>query len=241
MNKHSTTQIIAETREIYNKIAPQFSETRKFSWQGFEKIKKYVNDGDKIIDLGCGNGRTAKIFEDLNVDYLGIDNSEGLIKEAKKIIKNKNFDFEVGDITNLYLPKNKFNLALLVAVLHHIPSKDLQLAVLKNIHKTLKPGGRLVISNWNLWSWQYRKRYWKYLITSKRKDQPIIMSLKDAFIPWKLKNNWQWRFVHSFSKGELKSLLKKAGFTVEDIYYLNRGKKSGLFGGENLVAIAVKR
>ncbi|PIX02803.1 SAM-dependent methyltransferase, partial [bacterium (Candidatus Gribaldobacteria) CG_4_8_14_3_um_filter_42_11] len=41
-----------------------------------------VKDGDKVLDVGCGNGRLVKAFENKKISYLGVDNSEKLIKLA---------------------------------------------------------------------------------------------------------------------------------------------------------------
>ena len=102
-------------------------------------------------------------------------------------------------------------------------------------------GGRLVIYNWNLWSLGRRKNYWRYLFDFKNKTKMGVWSVKDAFIPWKLSGECQSRYVHSFSKSELKKLLQQADFVIEDIYYESRGMKSNFFRGRNLVAIASKK
>ncbi len=47
--------------------------------------------------------------------------------------------------------EGKYNLVFLLAVLHHIPTRSLRLKILKDIHSVLAPGGRLVLSTWNLW------------------------------------------------------------------------------------------
>jgi cyclopropane fatty-acyl-phospholipid synthase-like methyltransferase len=45
---------------------------------------EYILPGQKVLDLGCGNGRLFKILKNKNVKYVGVDNSEKLLLEAQK-------------------------------------------------------------------------------------------------------------------------------------------------------------
>ena len=58
---------IKQNKEVYNKIAKLFSKTRKFLWYDLEPLVKYTKNGDKILDLGCGNGRLYQLFSDLSI------------------------------------------------------------------------------------------------------------------------------------------------------------------------------
>ena len=67
---------------------------------------KDLKEGEKILDLGCGNGRWYKIFKEKKVDYFGLDNSEKLIEIAKENFPEAKFF--VGDALNLPFPDNFF-------------------------------------------------------------------------------------------------------------------------------------
>lgn len=243
--KKNKQKILAQTRDIYNAIASDFSDTRGKWWQGFGSFDKYVKAGDRVLDAGCGNGRMAEIFCDSKIRYLGIDNSEELIKIAKQRFKNQRWaEFEVGDVLALAETPASFDLVLMIAVLHHLPTKKLRLQALRNISRLLKPGGRLVISNWNLWqiSGQKKFRYWRYLFSYGEKIKRGIWRLSDAFVPWKPLAGDNLRYVHSFRRNELKRLLKKSGFKVEKISFESKtGAPATIFSGDNLLAIAVKK
>ena len=249
MDQRITNKILQQTRDIYNKIAPDFSNTRGHWWKGMGSFNKYVQPGDQVLDLGCGNGRMAEIFLESKIDYLGLDNSTELIKIAQQRYPgHSNFRFTVGDVTRLQLPDNQYSLVLLIAVLHHIPTQRLRLKILSDIYQTLKPGGRLVISNWNLWqvwgSFNYKFRYYKYLFNYRQKIKNSVWCLSDAFVPWKAslpRDQWQMRYVHSFGKKEMIRLLEQAGFMVEDMAYEARDRRATIFGGDHLLAIAVKK
>jgi len=236
MNKKTVKRIRLETPRIYNKVAPVFYQTRKKPWPIMDTIKPHIKLATNILDLGCGSGRLAE-FISKDQNYLGIDNSKELISLAKANYENKNIKFKIGDAIESSLPKEKFDLVLLIAVLHHIPTKKLRFEVLKNINSALKPNGKLIITNWNLWQKQYRKYLFSYRIKFLKNK---ILRLNDAFIPWRVDNKKQWRYVHSLTKNETKKLLKKAGFEISEIYYEHQGERTNIFKGKNSIAIAYK-
>jgi len=87
-------QIIAGTKANYKKIAVKFSDTREKIWPEMEEFKKYIKDGDKILDLGCGNGRLIEAFRNKRVEYTGMDNSKELIEIAKRKFQIPNSKFQ---------------------------------------------------------------------------------------------------------------------------------------------------
>lgn len=76
--------LLDKTRRDYNKIYKQFSNTRNFLWPEMKKFADLVRDNSQVLDLGCGNGRIYAASKSKNIKYLGIDFSEGLIKEARE-------------------------------------------------------------------------------------------------------------------------------------------------------------
>jgi SAM-dependent methyltransferase len=269
MKSEKAQQILAETKEIYDAIAPDFSDTRGKWWQPPFEFGKTIRDGLKVLDLGCGNGRFAELFRGRQIEYLGIDNSEELIRICREHFAGEpNIRFEVGDVTDsdripfLCHPREggdpgeqlldsrfhgndnrgKFDLVLMIAVLHHIPSKRLRLQVLKSIHGVLAPGGQLIMRNWNLFNRQTAKQYWKRLLNFPYKISRGVWSVKDAFIPWKPLRNKNLRYIHSFTKGELRRLLREAGFSEIKLYYesYSSDQPVSIWRGYNLVSVAKK-
>lgn len=237
MKEKIVKKILESTPELYNKIAPDFYQTRKKPWPITDFIKSHLDNAKNIIDLGCGSGRLAQLISDKQ-NYLGLDNSEALIKIAKNNYYNrKNVNFQVQDIINPNLPENKFDLALFIAVIHHIPTFELRLQILNNIKKSLAENGLIIITSWNLWQKDYRRHLFNYKLKIIKYK---IFNFNDAFIPWKIQGQTETRYVHSFSKGELKKLLQTAGFEVKEIFYEYQGEKTSRFKGKNLVAIAKK-
>lgn len=202
--------ILVKTKKDYNTIASHFSEKRRFIWEDIKPFLKLVKQKDKVLDIGCGNGRLYGALKEKNIEYLGIDFSEELIKIARK--KYSKACFKLADITKEKTWKYPcgFDACFCIAVLHHIPSKKLRLRVLQNIYKALKKNGFLFLTIWNM----YQEKYKKYFKNKKQKD---------LLIPYKISNGEKIikqvdRYVYAFEKKELEELIKKAGFTIKQAY-----------------------
>lgn len=80
-----------------------------------------VDDGDCVLDIGCGNGLLSyKVVTNVeNVELVGIDLNKKYIEFAKKNFKHPNLKFVVGNaLTDL--PNEKFDAIILSNVLEHI-------------------------------------------------------------------------------------------------------------------------
>lgn len=177
-------------------MAEEFYQTRKKYSSETEEMKTYIKENEKVLDLGCGTGRLYEIFKNKGVDYTGIDFSEELIKIAKEKYGDR---FVVGDILSLLFLEESFDSVWSIAVLHHIPTKELRKRALGEIKRVLKPNGRIIVTCWKL------KSFFR----------------KDVFTPFHGKK----RYYHIFTKRELEKLFKESGFKIEESKFLKRNNK----------------
>jgi SAM-dependent methyltransferase len=240
----------------YDMIARDFSSTRRALWADFDLFQQelmiYVKEfkknqaenaswnGEKrklrILDLGCGNGRLLlglkEWFED-DFDYIGVDQSSGLLDEARKKHPEQVFiesDFsEILKTGNSCIDEGGFDFIFSIAAFHHLGPKD-QLNTLNDWSSLLKKDGLLVLTNWNL----HQKRFWK-LWLKHLWHHPY--GFRGLLIPWK---DQVQRYYYSFTKMRLKSLLEKAGFRLLIHDYVKKGEKSGFLKGENILTLAEK-
>jgi tRNA (uracil-5-)-methyltransferase TRM9 len=199
--------ILEKTRENYNLIAKEFSTTRRDIWKELIFLFKDLKEGEKILDLGCGNGRWYKVFKEKKVNYFGVDNSEKLIEIAKENFPDAKFF--VGNALNLPFQDDFFDKVYSIALLHHIPSEDFRIKVLKEAKRVLRPGGILTLTCWRIHRLREILAFLKYMflkIIGKSK-----LDFKDIFLPWGKKT---LRYYHCFSKRELENLVKKLGFEI---------------------------
>ena len=92
--------------------------------------------GERILDLGCGDGPLMKLLEQAGAVVVGIDASEDMIDVAKA----DGLDALVMDAHHLPY-KEEFDAVLSNAALHWMPRPDL---VSEGVYRALKPGGRYV-------------------------------------------------------------------------------------------------
>ena len=87
MDKQTQKQLLDLVQKNYSDIADHFSETRKKKlWPELIKLTKKVQNGDKILDVGCGSGRLLEAFLGKKIIYLGIDSSKNLISSTDFLI-----------------------------------------------------------------------------------------------------------------------------------------------------------
>ena len=199
----------------YNKIAVSFDATRKKElWPQIRQFTAAVQSGDMILDAGCGNGRLAEAFSGQSVTYLGLDNSRELLKAARKNYPHR--EFREADILDLSaVPEHNFDYIFCLAVLQHIPSRELRLVFLKNLAAKLASNGQLIISSWNLRRQpKYRLMIWKnYWLKAMGRRR---LAAADLVFPWHDVSGQAVgeRYYHAFRQGELRRLSRAAGLSV---------------------------
>lgn len=238
MDKKNANKLLAQTRQNYDNFAESFSQTRECISEEISRLllDNSIKKGSNAIDIGCGNGRLYPFFKNRQINYCGIDVSRELIKIATD--KYPDVNFVIGDALNLPFAAEQFDMAVSLAVLHHIPSKDYRGKFFQEASRVLKPGGILVVSVWDLrLAAMMKQKQWRR-IKNFLKSQIKIASGKekldfgDFFISWQ--NKYQ-RYHHAFSLQELKNLAQSAGFKIEKSGMLPHGAKES-----NLYIIAEK-
>ena len=96
------------------------------------------NAKQTILDLGCGTGALTAELAELCERIVGVDGSQNMINKAREEFGD--IEFKVCDALALPFEK-EFDVVFSNAVFHWISDHD---ALLKNIHKALKPQGLLV-------------------------------------------------------------------------------------------------
>ena len=92
--------------------------------------------GERILDLGCGDGVLTKKLADLGCQVVGVDSSVPQIEAARKLGVNA-FAISAEDLPY----QEEFDAVFSNAVLHWIRRADV---VLAGVYRSLKPGGRFV-------------------------------------------------------------------------------------------------
>ncbi len=240
MKKSTAQQILKINSETYNRIASDFADSRNKAWPEIDlTIEKYIKDGFKILDLGCGNGRLLLSLKNLkDIQYIGLDNCSNLLSKNQES-KNIHTKFIKGDILDLkQFADEEFDVVFMIASFNHLPLKKLRQKILKDIKRILKPGGYLIMTNWNLWQIKSKKNIWKYKFNSEAEDKIFAdLKFKDVMTLWQ---NKYPLYYHAFTKKELKKLFKSANFKILVNKYVSHGKPAQWWNGRNILTVGQK-
>jgi len=221
------------TRECIEKTNPLFKEII-FSEKRVAGLELLQLKGDETaVDLGCMWGAITIPLAKQVANVLGIDQTIESLKfsEARaEEDKLDNVNFLCGNLREIQLPKETFDVAIVNGVLEWVPENEpivvndywygakkrsdsgnpgeMQMAFLKNVHRGLTSGGRLMLAIENRYDYKMffgvRDPHAGTLFTSiVPKWLANIMSKiirKREYRPW----------IYSFN--ELDKLLKDAGF-----------------------------
>ncbi len=110
--------------------------------------------GDPILELGCGTGRVLLPLAAAGHQVVGIDISMTLLDVARTKLTAAGLDALValvkGDMRHHPLERANFGFAFCTSnTLMHLNTVGDQLAVLRNAHRHLRPGGLLLVDLFN--------------------------------------------------------------------------------------------
>jgi len=179
-------------------------------------IKKYFNPENRILDIGCGAGRTTIGLYRLGYHLAeGLDLSEAMIAQARRISKelNYNITFRVGDAAYLDYDDETFSAALFsFNGIMQIPGRKNRIKALKEISRTLEPKGFFLFTTHDRDSskeyesfWQEENRKWALHLEDKS-----LHEFGDRII----KTEERDTFIHLPTREEVISSLEEAGFVL---------------------------
>jgi len=135
-----------------------FFDTCLFRGQGRELRQRTASlarlqPGDQVLDVGCGTGTLALDVQQhvgATGRVVGIDPGKEQITRARAKAARRHMPiaFQIGVIEQLAFPDQTFDAVLSTLMMHHLPA-SLKAQGLAEIARVLKPGGRLVIADFN--------------------------------------------------------------------------------------------
>lgn len=137
------------SREFFNSQAVQNMPSPGQTWRALCLGLIRVIRGQRILDLGCGNGRLAILLAQSGNAVIGIDNSDEQIRLARSnpasaagFSPGGSLEFRQAPMEATGLPDASFDTVILSQSLHHAAKPKEALAESRRL---LAPGGRILI------------------------------------------------------------------------------------------------
>ncbi|KAK9962401.1 hypothetical protein ABG768_007770 [Culter alburnus] len=145
---------------VYERIAPYFNDSRYKAWPKVKQFLLEQEPGSIVADVGCGNGKYLHINEE--IFKLGCDVCRPLVDCAW----SQGHEVQLCDGLRLPYRDACFDAVLSIAVIHHMSTKERRIRAIREMARTLRVGGRIMIYVWAME--QKRRKFEK----------------QDIFVPW---------------------------------------------------------
>ncbi len=141
---------IPEIKEYYKKKSDKgtYATSPDYNLREVEIncLLKWLSNGKKVLDVGCGNGySTIRFAEKYTSDFIGIDFVDDMVSAARGMTGKHNIigkiEFRVGDVTNIGFDDDTFDVVVSERCLLNLPSREMQWKAMSEISRVLKTGG----------------------------------------------------------------------------------------------------
>jgi ubiquinone/menaquinone biosynthesis C-methylase UbiE len=147
MSENQKNIKVDPTAAAYDSVSKEWAETvnvgEQSSWLTELLHFQEILPKGRVLEIGASTGKEGDVFKKSGYDYIGVDLSAGLLKEAKQLHP----DLAVAQTTARELPfaDNTFDGFWTAATLIHIPKQEMP-KVLAEIFRVLKPDAKGFIS-----------------------------------------------------------------------------------------------
>ena len=143
----------SEVYEYWSRQVREHGQSPSASWSDHRviemetaEITKHLDDGDRVLDVGCANGYSSVQFASARrIRLRGLDYVPKMIEQARERLSAMtdrlvgSVEFEVGDITELREPSNCYDRVIVVRVLINLGTWSASSPVCGNASGCLSP------------------------------------------------------------------------------------------------------
>ena len=167
----------------------------------------------RVLDLGCGTGRTTVHLKQLGHDVVGVDLSSAMINRARE--KHPDIDFRVMNATELEFTDASFDAALFsFNGLDCIYPEAKRWQAVAEVRRVLRPAGRFVLSSHNSFAWptnRYVLFWWALNIVTGKIFTPFRLEYKS------FRQGAKFIYFMRRPRRQIRDMVKR-GFAFRDIF-----------------------
>jgi ubiquinone/menaquinone biosynthesis C-methylase UbiE len=129
-------------------------------WTGRAIHLPELPSGSRVLELGCGNGKTLEVMARKDWDVVGVDISPTALRLAKEMLSRADTGSEVelveADIRSLPFDDASFDAVFAIHVFGHMTADDAEKA-LKETSRVLRIGGYMLVREFSVNDLRYGK------------------------------------------------------------------------------------
>ena len=217
MHPLTAQRLLAINRSFYRRHAADFTRTRRQAWPGWERLLPLLRGRERLLDVGCGNGRFGRFWARANtgvpLHYHAIDASLPLLRETEQTMSafpHVQTRLEWRDIFPDPPRHGRYPLIALLGVLHHIPARARRAALLRALGERLSADGVLIVTFWRFGAdprLRGRTLPWPPAFAEQ-------VEANDFLLPWGDVAAGAVRYCHHFDEAEERELVAASGLTL---------------------------
>ena len=143
---HSEEDVLARSYELKDRFPHIWMYPSRMRL--FAVIDDHLSDlrGKRVLDYGCGRGDSSLSYAERGAVVDGIDISSAYVNDATGRASEAGYDhdciaFHVMDAHELSFEDETFDVVVGYGILHHLDAD----VAMQELHRVLKPGGRLLL------------------------------------------------------------------------------------------------
>ena len=201
-------------RQMFDSIAPEYDAFNHMASLGIDRVwrrraLRWI-DGPQVLDVACGTGDFAiLIAKERRCGVIGVDISEGMLKEMRRKVLEEHVEREVscetGDCSSLRFKDGTFENVTVAFGIRNFENRE---ACLKEILRVLRTGGSFVMLELGVPHWKPVRRIYEWYFT---KVMPLLGKRLSG-------SRAAYDYLHASVRTfpgpkEWMAILRKAGFT----------------------------
>ena len=170
-------------------------------------LKKHIEKDSKVLDMGCGGGRSLKFLLPTTKNLVGIDHDKNVVEHAKENFKDyPEVKIILREGKDLPFKDESFDFVLCLGTFVNLGNERFD--ILNEMKRVLKKEGLIFITSYSEGALQERLKLYK-------RENSKIKEIKENGTV--LFEDSVDAISEQFSKEQLESMFEKAGLNVKEI------------------------